>query len=46
MPKVRDTPEAFDSVWLRTLVRRGDKLTALSRELDSLESDSQAKPGV
>jgi transposase-like protein len=29
MPQVRYTIEAFDSAWLRALVRRSDKLTAL-----------------
>jgi len=33
MPQVRDTIEAFDSVWLRSLVRRGDKLAALILQL-------------
>lgn len=33
MPQVRDTIEAFDSVWLRALVRRSDKLTALIPQL-------------
>ena len=29
MPQVRDTIDAFESVWLRSLVRRSDKLAAL-----------------
>jgi len=33
MPQVRDTIEAFDSVWLRALVRRSDKLAALIPQL-------------
>ena len=33
MPQERDTVEAFDSVWLRTLVRRSDKLDALIPQL-------------
>ncbi len=32
MPQVRDTIEAFDSVWLRALVRRSDKLAALIQQ--------------
>jgi len=33
MPQVRDTIKAFDSVWLRALVRRSDKLAALIPQL-------------
>ena len=33
MPQVRETLEAFDSVWLKTLVRRSDKLVALIPQL-------------
>jgi putative transposase len=33
MPQVRDTIEAFESMWLRVLVRRSDKLTALIPQL-------------
>ena len=33
MPQLRDTIEAFDSVWLRALVRRSDKLAALIPQL-------------
>ena len=33
MPQVRDTIEAFDSVWLRALVRRSEKLAALIPQL-------------
>ena len=33
MPQVRDTIDAFDSVWLRALVRRSDKLAALIPQL-------------
>ena len=33
MPQVRDTIEAFDSVWLQALVRRSDKLAALIPQL-------------
>jgi putative transposase len=33
MPQVRDTIEAFESVWLRALVRRSDKLAALIPQL-------------
>ena len=33
MPQVRDTIEAFDSVWLQSLVRRSDKLAALIPQL-------------
>lgn len=33
MPQVRETLEAFDSVWLKTLVRRSDKLAALIPQL-------------
>jgi len=29
MPQVRNTIDAFESVWLRALVRRSDKLAAL-----------------
>ena len=31
--QLRDTIEAFDSVWLRALVRRSDKLAALIPQL-------------
>jgi len=33
MPQVRNTIEAFESVWLRALVRRSDKLAALIPQL-------------
>ena len=33
MPQVRDTIEAFDSVWLQSLIRRSDKLAALIPQL-------------
>jgi transposase-like protein len=33
MPQVRDAIEAFESVWLRALVRRSDKLAALIPQL-------------
>jgi putative transposase len=33
MPQVRDTIEEFESVWLRALVRRSDKLAALIPQL-------------
>ena len=33
MPQVRDTIAAFESVWLRALVRRSDKLAALIPQL-------------
>lgn len=33
MPQVRDTLEAFESVWLKTLVGRSDKLAALIPQL-------------
>ena len=33
MPQVRNTIEAFESVWLQTLVRRSDKLAALIPQL-------------
>ena len=33
MPQVRETLEAFDSVWLKTLVTRSDKLVALIPQL-------------
>jgi putative transposase len=33
MPQVRNTIDAFESVWLRSLVRRGDKLAALIPQL-------------
>lgn len=33
MPQVRETLEAFESVWLKTLVRRSDKLAALIPQL-------------
>ena len=33
MPQVRDTIEAFDNVWLQSLVRRSDRLTALIPQL-------------
>jgi len=33
MPQVRDTLESFESVWLKTLVRRSDKLLALIPQL-------------
>jgi putative transposase len=33
MPQVRDTIEAFESMWLRALVRRSDKLAALIPQL-------------
>ena len=34
MPQVRNTIDAFESVWLRSLVRRSDKLAALIPQLD------------
>jgi putative transposase len=56
MPQVRDTIEAFDSVWLRTLVRRSDKLTALipqlyvkglsTRDIEAALSDALEVEGV
>lgn len=33
MPQVRDTVEAFESLWLKTLVSRSDKLAALIPQL-------------
>ena len=33
MPQVRNTIDAFESVWLRSLVRRSDKLAALIPQL-------------
>jgi transposase-like protein len=33
MPQVRDSIEAFDSVWLRALVRRSDNLASLIPQL-------------
>jgi transposase-like protein len=33
MPQVRDTTEAFESTWLRALVRRSDKLAAIIPQL-------------
>jgi len=33
MPQVRDTIDAFDSVWLQSLIRRSDKLAALIPQL-------------
>ena len=33
IPQVRDTIQAFDSVWLRALVRRSDKPAALIPQL-------------
>jgi hypothetical protein len=36
MPQVRDTIEAFDSVWLLARVRRSDKLAALIRDAHSI----------
>jgi hypothetical protein len=33
MPQVRNTIAAFESVWLRTLARRSDKLTVLIPQL-------------
>jgi transposase-like protein len=33
VPQVRDTVEAFDSVWLRAVARRSEKLTALIPQL-------------
>ena len=56
MPQVRDTIEAFDSVWLRALVRRSDKLAALipqlyvkglsTRDIEAALSDTLAVEGV
>lgn len=33
MPQVRDTIEGFESMWLRALVRRSDRLAALIPQL-------------
>jgi len=56
MPQVRDTIEAFDSVWLRALVRRSDKLAALipqlyvkglsTRDIEAALSDTLEVQGV
>jgi putative transposase len=56
MPQVRDTIEAFDSVWLRALVRRSDKLAALipqlyvkglsTRDIEAALSDTLEVEGV
>ena len=56
MPQVRDTVDAFDSVWLRALVRRSDKLAALiprlyvkglsTRDIEAALSDTLEVEGV
>ena len=56
MPQVRDTIEAFDSVWLRALARRSDKLAALiqqpyakglsTRDIEAALSDTLEVEGV